>query len=156
MIIGIKYELNRIIILLITIISLLGFLIFILISYKYWEINKSPEPEFYCGVEDLTKNIDKNFSKSEQNGKLLFNNNCVICHMTTSEIVVGPGLENIEKRRDKKWLYNWIKNPQKLLKEGDEYANSLFEKFNRTQMTAFPKFTNKEIDDILAYIKGAN
>lgn len=89
-------------------------------------------------------------------GEALFKNNCKQCHSAEDKIVVGPGLKGIEDRRDFAWLKAWIQNPDKVIKSGDKYAVDLFNKFNKLQMTAFPAYGDKEIHDILAYVKKAN
>ncbi len=88
--------------------------------------------------------------KVEQ-GKTLFNNNCATCHAVTAETVVGPGLKGVNERRPEAWLISWIKNPAKVLATGDQYANDLYNKYNKTPMPAFD-FTDDEIRSILAYI----
>ncbi|WP_164066561.1 c-type cytochrome, partial [Serratia marcescens] len=65
-----------------------------------------------------------------------------------------PALAGVEDRwPDKKKLHAWIHNSAAFLKTGDAYANNLYNEYNKTAMNAFPNFTDKEIDAILAYIK---
>ena len=89
-------------------------------------------------------------------GEGLFKNNCAQCHAVTAEVVVGPGLAGIEERRDYAWLKKWINNPMGVIASGDKYANELYEKYNKTQMTAFAAFGDDEVKAILAYVKSAN
>lgn len=89
-------------------------------------------------------------------GEALFKNNCKQCHSADDKIVVGPGLKGLEDRRDFAWIKAWIQNPDKVINSGDKYAVDLFNKFNKLQMTAFPSYGDKEIHDILAYVKKAN
>ncbi|WP_337041556.1 c-type cytochrome [Emticicia sp. 17c] len=89
-------------------------------------------------------------------GETLFKNNCAQCHAPTNEQVVGPGLAGIESRRDFAWLKKWINNPMGVVASGDKYAVELFNKFNKTQMTAFPNFTDDDVKAILAYVKSAS
>ncbi len=88
-------------------------------------------------------------------GEGLFKNNCAQCHAVTAEVVVGPGLAGIEERRDYAWLKNWINNPMGVIGSGDKYANELYLKYNKTQMTAFAAFGDEEVKSILAYVKSA-
>lgn len=90
------------------------------------------------------------------NGETLFNNNCKACHSPKDEVVVGPGLKDIQKRRDLAWLVKWVKNPNGVIQSGDEYAVALYNKFGKAQMTAFPAYGEKEVKDILAYVEKAN
>lgn len=89
-------------------------------------------------------------------GEKLFKNNCAQCHAYDNAVVVGPGLNGIEERRDYEWLKAWIHNPAAVIASGDDYAVSLYEKYNKVQMTAFPNFGDDEIKSILAYVKAAN
>lgn len=89
-------------------------------------------------------------------GEQLFKDNCAQCHAATNEQVVGPGLAGIESRRDFAWLKKWINNSQGVVASGDKYAVELFNKFNKTPMTAFPNFTDDDVKAILAYVKTAS
>ncbi len=88
-------------------------------------------------------------------GESLYKNNCAQCHAVTAEKVVGPGLKDIDKRRDYAWLKSWINNPMGVIASGDKYANDLYNAYNKTQMTAFAKFGDPEVKAVLAYIKSA-
>jgi mono/diheme cytochrome c family protein len=87
-----------------------------------------------------------------QDGEALFNANCKSCHYVTGEKLIGPGLQGIEKRRTRAWLYPWIKNSQAVVKSGDAYAVNIFNEYNKTVMTA-QNLSNAEIDAILDYVK---
>lgn len=89
---------------------------------------------------------------SQPNGEQLFKVNCTQCHSTGDNIVIGPGLKDIHKRRNEAWLIKWIRNSGEVIKSGDAYAVAIYEKFNKTAMTPF-NLTDDEIKSILAYIK---
>ncbi|RYU97499.1 c-type cytochrome [Emticicia agri] len=89
-------------------------------------------------------------------GEQLFKGNCAQCHAATNEQIVGPGLAGVESRRDFAWLKKWINNPMGMVASGDKYANEIFNKFNKTQMTAFPNFTDDDVKAILAYVTQVN
>ena len=84
-------------------------------------------------------------------GEKLYSANCTQCH-AIHEVVIGPALKNVHERRPKEWLIQWIRNSQKLIASGDEYAVSIFEEYNKTAMPAYP-FSDDEITSLLAYIK---
>ncbi|MEJ6792235.1 MAG: c-type cytochrome [Lacinutrix sp.] len=90
------------------------------------------------------------------NGKALFNANCASCHKLDKKMT-GPALRNVEQRLadteglDREWLYAWIRNSAGLIKSGDAYANKIYNEYNGTAMTAYPGFSDADIDDILAY-----
>ncbi|WP_461142331.1 c-type cytochrome [Spirosoma pomorum] len=90
-------------------------------------------------------------------GKTLFDNNCAQCHSVGDEVIVGPGLKNVQQRTPgKEWLYKWIKNSSAVIASGDAYANQVFNKYGQIQMTSFPSLSNEDIDGILAYIDQAS
>jgi mono/diheme cytochrome c family protein len=83
-------------------------------------------------------------------GKSLFNSNCAACHKLDKDMT-GPALRGVADRHEREWLYSWIRNSSKLIKSGDSYAVEIYEKFNKTAMTAYPQFSDADIDNILAY-----
>ena len=89
-------------------------------------------------------------------GKQLFNQNCAACHALNRKMT-GPALANVEQRLyedeglDKQWLYAWIKNSAGMIAAGDDYANRIYNEYNKAAMTAFPTLSNADIDNILAY-----
>jgi len=90
-------------------------------------------------------------------GETIFKNNCAQCHAVSDEVVVGPGLKGIQQRAPSKdWLYKWIKNSSAVIAGGDQYANQIFERYNKTQMPSYPDLSNQDIDNILAYVESAS
>jgi mono/diheme cytochrome c family protein len=86
-------------------------------------------------------------------GESLFKNNCSSCH-APHQVVVGPALSGISKRRPIDWVIKFVHNSQKVIKEEkDPYAVALFNKFGQTVMTSFPSFSDQEIKSIVAYIE---
>ena len=83
-------------------------------------------------------------------GKALFNANCAACHKLYNR-ATGPALYNVTERRDREWLYQWIKNNRALIDSGDPEAIAIYEEYNQTAMNLFPQLSNADIDDILAY-----
>ena len=84
-------------------------------------------------------------------GESLFNNNCTVCHAINQQ-VVGPALKNVHERRDLPWLISFIKNSQKVIQSGDDYAVNLYNEYNKTVMPSFA-YSDEEITSIVAYIK---
>ena len=84
-------------------------------------------------------------------GESLFNNNCTVCHAIDQQ-VVGPALKNVTQRRDLPWLINFIRNSQKVIQSGDDYAVNLYNEYNKIAMPSFA-YSDEEITSILAYIK---
>jgi mono/diheme cytochrome c family protein len=86
-------------------------------------------------------------------GATLFNANCKSCHKVHAESV-GPALANVYERVPSvDWLKQWVRNSSKVVASGDPYAVQIYEKYKKSQMTAFTSFTDDQIMSILAYIK---
>lgn len=86
------------------------------------------------------------------NGQQLFSQNCKTCHEVHKQ-AVGPALKNVYDRRPLNWIYAFVKNSQKVIQSGDEYAVNLYNQYNQTQMTSFSDFSDEEILSIMAYIQ---
>lgn len=85
-------------------------------------------------------------------GETLFKGNCTSCHKVADKLV-GPALAKVYDKYDRAWLYKWVKNSQAVVKSGDAQATAIFNEYNKSVMTAFPNFTDGDIDNILQYIK---
>ncbi|MCM4154219.1 cytochrome C [Arenibacter sp. N53] len=83
-------------------------------------------------------------------GKQLFNQNCAACHSLNKKMT-GPALAGVSEKREKDWLYQWIKNSPAMIKAGDAEAVKIYNEYNQAAMTPFPTLSNQDIDDILAY-----
>lgn len=85
-------------------------------------------------------------------GKALFQSNCASCHNPIKD-ATGPALQGVESRvPSKEWLYKWVKNSPAVIASGDKYANEVYNKWNKTAMTAFTNLTNEDIDAIFTYV----
>ena len=98
--------------------------------------------------QESTESVDPSVLAA---GEKLYKANCTQCH-AINEVVIGPSLKNIEERRERTWLFSWIKNSQKVIESGDDYAVALYAAYNKTAMPSYP-FTDVEIGSILDYIK---
>ncbi|MBD2714811.1 c-type cytochrome [Microvirga sp. STR05] len=83
-------------------------------------------------------------------GDALFKGNCAQCH-AINDVVVGPALKGITKRRPVSWLIPWIKNSSKMVASGDEYAVKIYNQYQKQQMPSF-QLSDTEITSILAYV----
>ena len=84
-------------------------------------------------------------------GDALFKNNCAQCH-AVHDVVVGPALKDITKRRPVSWLIPWVKNSSKVVASGDEYAVKLYNKYQQQQMPSF-QLSDEEIKNIVKYLE---
>ena len=86
-------------------------------------------------------------------GKALFKANCSSCHKIFKDFT-GPALAGSGKRApSRQWIYDFMKNPVRVIENGDPYARQLAWKWKPTVMTAFPMLTKYDIDGIMAYIE---
>jgi Cytochrome C oxidase, cbb3-type, subunit III len=85
------------------------------------------------------------------NGKALFKANCASCHKPTMEFT-GPALTKCRDREpDRDWAYRFTRNPSVMV-QTNAYARAIFQKYNKTQMTAFgEQLTRDEVTAILDY-----
>lgn len=92
-------------------------------------------------------------SQAQKDGKTVFENRCASCHKISNQDLVGPGLANVNKRREQEWIIKFIKNSQKLIKNGDELANRLYNEYNQTIMPSHTDLSKAEIINTLDYIQ---
>lgn len=91
-----------------------------------------------------------------KNGEKLFKANCTACHALDKQLV-GPALGGVvdrlkkDQNLDEAWFQKWIKDNKALRASGDKYANEVYEKFNKTEMTQFPNLSDQDVKDILEY-----
>lgn len=86
-------------------------------------------------------------------GESLFNNNCRACHRV-HEKLIGPPLAGVTERAPSiDWIKSFVKNSTALIASGDEYANALFNEYNKIQMTSFSTLKDEDIMNILAYVE---
>lgn len=111
---------------------------------------------FVCLVESPVSHpnltIPLALSEDGLKGEALFKENCGMCHMPNDEVLIGPGLWQIGKRRPLEWIVKWIHNPMKMVNRGDPYAVEIYKKYNQTPMAAFPALKEKQIKQILEYL----
>lgn len=86
-------------------------------------------------------------------GEAIFTQNCKACHRVKTKLI-GPALAGVYDRAPSiDWIKGFVKNSAKVIASGDEYANNLYEEYNKTQMTAFTTLSDEDVMNTLAYIK---
>lgn len=102
----------------------------------------------------LTTTLSSYASPGEE-GKTIFMSRCAGCH-NVNKIVTGPALAGIDNRRPIEWIIKFVHSSQAVVKSGDPYAVSLFEKFNKIQMPDHADLTDDNIKSIVAYVKSTS
>jgi cytochrome c551/c552 len=90
-----------------------------------------------------------------QNGKKIFEANCVACHTIGKGHLVGPDLKGVTANRNEDWLMKWIKSSQTLIRSKDPLAVALYNQNNQIVMPDQP-FSDDQIKALLDYIKTGN
>jgi mono/diheme cytochrome c family protein len=84
-------------------------------------------------------------------GDKLFKANCAQCH-AFNDVVVGPALKDVHKRRPISWLIPWIRNSSKMVASGDKYSVKIYNQYQKQQMPSF-QLSDDEIKQLVKYIE---
>jgi copper(I)-binding protein/cytochrome oxidase Cu insertion factor (SCO1/SenC/PrrC family) len=88
-------------------------------------------------------------------GEQLFRTRCTSCHSIKGKDPVGalgPDLLAVTKRRDKQWLFDWLKAPDQMLKKKDPIAMKLYKRYDNLAMPN-QRLSQEEATDLLTYIE---
>jgi mono/diheme cytochrome c family protein len=88
----------------------------------------------------------------QSEGEKLFKQICFTCHTIGKGRLVGPDLANVQNRRPEEWIIRFVQTSQSVIKSGDQYANTLFNQYNKLIMPDNP-YTADQIRAIISYIK---
>lgn len=94
-------------------------------------------------------------AQDSSEGEAIFTEKCVGCHTVGGGDLVGPDLLGVTTRRDKAWLTRWIKEPDKMLAEGDEAATRLLEQYNKIPMPNLA-LTDSEVAALIVYFESVD
>lgn len=92
-------------------------------------------------------------SASAQDMETFYRQNCFSCHTIGGGRLVGPDLENVEQRRDRDWLVQFIINPQALIDHGDPYAQQILAESRGVVMPTVPGITRDRAQALLDLIQ---
>ncbi|MBC7513855.1 MAG: SCO family protein [Herminiimonas sp.] len=83
--------------------------------------------------------------------EILFQSRCASCHSVGGGDKIGPDLQGVAQRRDPAWLARFIREPEKVLAEGDATAVALFQKYKQVRMPNL-RLGDEEVASLVAYI----
>ncbi len=86
-----------------------------------------------------------------QDGKAIFEKNCLACHTINGGKKVGPDLVNITKKRSLDWLARFITNSTEFIASGDKDANKVFLENGKMPMPSH-SFTPAELNALISYL----
>ena len=92
--------------------------------------------------------------RSIPRGEQIFRTRCVSCHSVTGNEVagaLGPDLLGVTQRREKRWLYDWLKAPDQMLKQKDPIALALYKQYKNLAMPNM-RLNKEEAVALLDYI----
>jgi len=87
-------------------------------------------------------------------GEQIFRTRCASCHTVTGKELagaLGPDLLGVSQRREKRWLYDWLKAPDQMINKKDPIAMEMYERYNNLAMPNM-RLNKEEADVLLAYI----
>ncbi|MEN8215299.1 MAG: cytochrome c [Pseudomonadota bacterium] len=93
-------------------------------------------------------------SLSAQSGETSYQQKCAACHTIGGGRLVGPDLKGVISKRDPSWLIRWIREPDKMLAEGDPIATQQLQEYNGVPMPNLG-VSETEAKNIIAYIEKA-
>jgi mono/diheme cytochrome c family protein len=81
-----------------------------------------------------------------------FEQNCSACHTVGGGPSVGPDLKNVTQRASRRWLVEFIRNPETKLAAKDPYATKIVAEAQGVVMPGFPDMTKGFGESLLEYI----
>lgn len=91
------------------------------------------------------------FEVKNNPGEALFAKVCAACHTVGKGDRVGPDLNGVSVRRERGWLTNFIRAPDRMLAERDPIAVQLAAKYKGVQMPNLG-ISDQDAGDLVAYI----
>lgn len=110
----------------------------------------------------LVLGLQGSISAQDIDGKSVFNVNCKSCHIMNRNLT-GPALDGafdrvqqfygFDEAQTTEWLVAWIRNSSAVIASGDEYANNIFNEWNKVQMNSFVSLSEGELLAVVDYIR---
>lgn len=90
---------------------------------------------------------------SQQSGDTYFEQNCSSCHSIGAGFLAGPDLKDVTQRAERRWLLEFMRDPERKIKSKDPYALKLQSESQGMAMPAFPDLNDATGEQILRYIE---
>lgn len=87
-------------------------------------------------------------------GEPIFRTRCASCHSVDGveeDEDIGPDLLGVTKRRQKQWLINWLRSPDKMIANKDPIALALLKKYNNLPMPNL-RLNQQEVMELITYM----
>ena len=84
-------------------------------------------------------------------GAFLFRTRCESCHTLGGGEGLGPDLIGVTARRERNWLARWIREPDKMIEEGDPQALALYVQYRELAMPNL-RLEQTEVDALLGFL----
>jgi len=84
-------------------------------------------------------------------GAFLFRTRCESCHTIGGGEGLGPDLLGVTLRRDRVWLERWIREPDRMIEEGDALAVELYRQYRELAMPNL-RLERAEVENLLDYL----
>ena len=92
--------------------------------------------------------------RSIPRGEQIFRTRCTSCHTVTGHELagaLGPDLLGVTRQREMQWLLDWLKAPDRMLKQKDPVAMALYKQYNNLAMPNM-RLNKEEALSLLDYI----
>ena len=106
---------------------------------------------FFFLPKNLPAQQGGNTRALSEEGQRIFQQKCVACHTIGGGKLLGPDLKGVMERRDHAWLSRWIREPDKMLAEGDPLATALLKEFNNLPMINMA-LTEADAEAVISYL----
>lgn len=85
-------------------------------------------------------------------GQYLFGSRCIVCHTMGQGESLGPDLQGVTNRRDRRWLAKFIATPDEMLAKGDPVATALKDKYKNMQMPNL-RLSPEDVEALIDYLQ---
>jgi cytochrome c1 len=138
--------------------TVLGSIVSVILLFMiYWMVNIQTKYE-YPDVTDKVVEAREMALSIERGMSLFQKEDCSICHKPSKlQTPSSMKLINISQIRDRKWLFQFIRNEESLLQNEDSIVLALKELYNWSNGKHDKKhLTDQELTDILNYLDSFN